>query len=293
MATLAQRLGLAPDARVLILHADDVGLCHAANEAFWQDLDAGVITCSSVMMPCPWVPEMAAWCRAHPTADVGVHLTLTSEWEGYRWKPVSTSDPQSGLIDDEGYMWRSVEALYSHMDPDAAIAEMHAQLDLALALGIDVSHLDTHMGAVAHPALAPAYMQLAVEHDLPAMMPRLSARDLEVEGIPPSVGQELMRRLDVLEDAGFPALDRLFPSNKQGQDLAAYCRWLDGAEPGVAHVRLHPALPGPEIEAITHSWGYRVADYQVMLRPGIRDYLTGHGIHTVGYRALRDLMRGR
>jgi predicted glycoside hydrolase/deacetylase ChbG (UPF0249 family) len=236
---------------------------------------------------------MANWCRQHPEADVGVHLTLNCEWEGYRWRPISTSDPQSGLIDGEGYMWRSVEALYRHMDPDAAIAELRAQLDLALSMGIDVTHIDTHMGAVAHPALAPAYMQLAVEHGLPAMMPRLSAHDLELEGIPPDVGQEIMSRLDALEAAGFPVLDRLFPGNHVGDDLDAYCRWLDDAERGVAHVRLHPALPGPEIEAITHNWGYRVADYQVMLCPEIRDYMADHEIYTIGYRALRELIRGQ
>lgn len=293
MVPLAQRLGFPPDARVLILHADDVGVCHAANAAFWQDLEVGFVTCGWVMMPCPWVPEMATWCRAHPEADVGVHLTLNSEWEGYRWRPISTSDPQSGLIDGEGYMWRSVEALYRHMDPDAAIAELRAQLDLALSLGIDVTHLDTHMGSVAHPTLAPAYIKLAVEHGLPAMMPRLSARDLELEGIPPDVGQEIARHLEALEASGFPVLDRLFPGNDLGEDVGAYCRWLDDAEPGVAHVRLHPALPGPEIEAITRDWGYRVADYQVMLRPEIGDYLAEHEIHTIGYRALRDLIRGK
>ena len=292
MDPLTQRLGFPPDARVLILHADDVGVCHAANAAFWEDLEAGTMTCGSVMMPCPWVPEMAAWCRAHPGADVGVHLTLNSEWEGYRWRPISTSDPQSGLIDGEGYMWRSVQELYRHMDPDAAICELRAQLDLALSLGIDVTHLDTHLGAVAHPTLAPAYMQLAVEHGLPAMLPRLSARDLELEGIPPDVGQAFSRQLDALEANGFPVLDRLFPDNGFGEDLDAYCRWLDDAEAGVAHVRLHPTLPGPEIEAVTSRWRYRIADYQVMLRPEIGEYLADRGIYTVGYRALRDLIRG-
>jgi predicted glycoside hydrolase/deacetylase ChbG (UPF0249 family) len=152
-----EKLGFAPDARVVIVHADDVGMCHAANVAFWEDHAFGIVTCGAVMMPCPWVPEMAAWCRAYPDADVGVHITLNCEWDRYRWAPLSTRDPESGLVDDEGYMWRSVQGLYDHMDPDAAIAEMRAQIDQALAMGMDVTHIDTHMGSVIHPQLLPAY----------------------------------------------------------------------------------------------------------------------------------------
>jgi predicted glycoside hydrolase/deacetylase ChbG (UPF0249 family) len=121
-----EQLGFGPHERVAIVHADDIGMCHAANVAFWQDQSFGIVTCGSVMMPCPWVPEMAAWCREHPEADVGVHLTLNSEWAGYRWRPLSTCDPKSGLVDGKGYMWRSVEDVYRHMDVDAAITSSAA-----------------------------------------------------------------------------------------------------------------------------------------------------------------------
>jgi predicted glycoside hydrolase/deacetylase ChbG (UPF0249 family) len=168
LANLAlERLGFPGDAHVAIVHADDLGMCHAANVAFWEDQAFGIVTCGAVMMPCSWAPEMAAWCRANPGVDVGVHITLTSEYDVYRWGPLSTRDRKSGLVDDQGYMWRTVEELHRHMDPDAAVAEMRAQVEWALAMGIDVTHIDTHMGAVMHPQLLPAYVALALEYRRP------------------------------------------------------------------------------------------------------------------------------
>ena len=287
------KLGMAPDARVVIVHADDVGMCHAANVAFWETQSYGIVTCGAVMMPCPWVPEMAAWCRGHPEADVGVHITLTSEWEGYRWRPVSTADPRSGLVDEAGYMWRSNEEVYRHMDPAAAIAEMRAQVELALATGIDVTHIDTHMGTVAHPQLTPAYIQLAIEYQIPAMMPRLSEAELQIEGIDMQAGAALMHQLDDLEATGFPVLDHLYPALNEGVDLDAYREWFDLAQPGIAHMRLHASVPGFDVEAITDSAPRRIADYQVFLRPELEAHIAEQGIHRIGYRPLRDLIRGQ
>ena len=158
--SLLEKLGFAPGARAAIIHADDLGMCHAANAAFPENQAFGIVKSGSVMMPCSWAPEIAAWCRAHPEVDVGVHVTLNSEYDRYRWPPISTRDPKSGLVDEEGYMWRSIEDVHRHVDPDAAAAEMRDQVDLALSLGIDVTHIDTHMGTVFHPQLVPAYIQL-------------------------------------------------------------------------------------------------------------------------------------
>jgi len=289
--SLLARLGLSPDTRAAIVHADDIGMCHAANVAFWEDQAFEIVTSGSVMMPCPWVPEMAAWCRAHPEADVGVHLTLTSEWEGYRWRPISTCDPASGLIDEEGYMWRSVEALHRHMDPGAAAAELRAQVALALDLGIDVTHIDTHMGAIAHPQLAPAYIALMREYRIPAMLPRLSARDLQTRGIDQSTGQMMARAREELAAIGLPVLDRVLDLAK-GAETEAYRQGFDRVPAGLSHVIVHPAAPGYDVEVITRSAPQRIADYRMMLDPALKAYLAEQGICLVGYRQLRDLMRG-
>jgi predicted glycoside hydrolase/deacetylase ChbG (UPF0249 family) len=149
---LLRALGFAETDRVAIVHADDIGMCQASVAAFAELADAGLVTSGAVMMPCGWAPAAAAWARAHPATDIGVHLTLTSEWDAYRWGPLSTRDPASGLLDADGYFPRTTAAVQA-ADPEAATRELEAQVARALAAGIDVTHVDTHMGAVNHPRL--------------------------------------------------------------------------------------------------------------------------------------------
>jgi hypothetical protein len=287
------RLGFEPDDRIAIVHADDVGMCHAANAAFVENLAFGVVTCGSVMMPCAWVPEIAAWCRDHPGVDLGVHVTLTSEWDKLRWRPVSTADPNSGLIDQEGYMWRSNAEVYAHLNPDAAIAEMRAQVELALRLGIDVTHIDTHMGTVMHPQLLPAYVKLSIEYQVPVMLPRIPKEKMPEWGIDPQTGEKLLAQMDTLVASGFPVLDLILAARDQGDHLAVYKRLFDAVPPGLTHLLLHPSVPGSDIEAISGSAQYRIADYQTFLRPELKAYLEAQRIHLIGYRRLRDMIRGR
>jgi len=288
---VVEQLGLPRGTRAAIVHADDIGMCHAANAAFWEVQAFGIVTSGSVMMPCPWVPEMAAWCRGHPEADVGVHLTLTCEWEGYRWRPISTCDPASGLIDEQGYMWRSVEALHQHMDPAAAAAELRAQVALALELGIDVTHIDTHMGAVAHPELALAYIALMREYRIPAMLPRLSASELQAHRIDEPTGRMMAHAWEDLVASGMPVIDHL-ADLAEGHELETYQQGFARLSPGLSHAIVHPAAPGYEAEVITRSAPQRMADYRMMLNPRLKAWLAEQGIRLIGYRQLRGLMRG-
>jgi len=281
-----------PPERQVIVHADDLGMCHAANLAFWETFSFGIVTSGSVMMPCSWAPEMAAWCRAHPEADVGVHITLNAEWQGYRWRPLSTCDPQSGLIDAEGYMWRSTAETHRHMDADAAVAEMRAQIELALALGIDVTHIDTHMGTVMHPLLLPAYIQLALEYRVPAMLPRLSLERMAEWGVAPEMGRALLAQLDGLDREGLFLLDAILAAREQDDHLDVYRRLFDAVPVGVSHLLLHPSAPGHDIEAIAGSAAYRIADYQTFLRSELWAYARQQGLRLIGYRRLRDAIRG-
>ncbi|MFN2156453.1 MAG: polysaccharide deacetylase family protein [Anaerolineae bacterium] len=291
LGSVVEQLGLPSGTRAAIVHADDIGMCHAANVAFWEVQAFGIVTSGSVMMPCPWVPEMAAWCRDHPEADVGVHLTLTSEWEGYRWRPISTCDPASGLVDEQGYMWRSVEALHRHMDPDAAAAELRAQVAFALELGIDVTHIDTHMGAVAHPELALAYTALMREYRIPAMLPRLSASELQARRIDEPTGRMMAQAREGLAASGAPVVDRV-ADLAVGHELEAYQQGFARLSPGLSHAIVHPAAPGYEAEVITRSAPQRMADYRMMLNPRLKAWLAEQGIRLIGYRQLRNLMRG-
>jgi predicted glycoside hydrolase/deacetylase ChbG (UPF0249 family) len=290
-----KRLGFADDDRVVILHADDVGMCQASLTAFADLVDVGLISSGAVMVPCPWFPATAAWCRAHPGVDLGVHLTLTSEWAGYRWGPISTRDPASGLLDEEGYFYRRSEAAQEGADPAAVQTEMEAQVARALAAGIDVSHVDTHMGTVAHPRFVAGYVQLAIEHRLPAMIPRLDEAGWHEMGMEGEIAAFAAQFVGELEAQGVPLLDHLvgLPLEEEpGDRLAVAKEELGALPPGLTHFIIHPAADTPELRAITTSWRSRVADYETFRSEELRAWVQDEGLHVVGYRALRDLLRG-
>ena len=286
-----ERLGFSPEERVVIVHADDLGMCHAVNAAFAEILAAGVVSCGSIMVPCPWFSEMAALARRHPEADLGVHLTLTSEWTRYRWGPVSTRDPATGLLDEEGYFWADVRYVHAHAQPEAAATELRVQVERALAAGIDLTHIDTHMGAVAHPALMRAYVELAREYRLPAMIPRLSRQQLLQRGLPAHVADELLTELVSLEAEGklllvdhLASLDDPTP----GDPLARYSKLLQSLPAGLTHLIYYPARPGAEVRAIMgeRSANARAADWRCFSDPEVERVLGGVGVRVVGYRVL-------
>ena len=190
-------------------------------------------------------------------------------------------------------MWRSVDALHRHMDPHAAAAELRAQIDMALALGIDVTHIDTHMGSVIHPRLISAYIGLAVEYQIPLMLPRVTEKLLIQEGIDPALADAFAAVVDQLAATGFPVLDYTCALREEGDRLDGYRRLFADLPAGITHIRTHPSLPGSGINAITASAPDRIADYQTFLRPELKAYAAEQGIHLFGYRPLRALIRGQ
>ena len=134
--------------KLLIIHADDVGMCHSVNEATILALEGGIVTSGSIMVPCPWFLEIAEYCRENPEADLGIHITLTSEWKHYRWRPVSSINKVPGLIDEEGYLWHSEKDVAKHASPAEVEIEIRAQVQRAIDFGIKPTHIDTHMGTV-------------------------------------------------------------------------------------------------------------------------------------------------
>jgi predicted glycoside hydrolase/deacetylase ChbG (UPF0249 family) len=291
---LLKKLGFADDDRVVIIHADDIGMCQATLPAFADLIEFGLASSGGVMVPCPWFPQAAAFCQAHPQVDVGVHLTLNSEWEGYRWGPVSTRDPASGLLDEAGYLHRTREAVYQRADPPAVQAELTAQVDRALSSGIDITHVDTHMGTVAHPQFAPAYVQLAVQHRLPLMILRLDEAGWRAAGLDSGTAAFAAQFVAQLEEQGIPLLDHLsqgLPLDQHEDRIELAKRTFDSLPPGLTHFILHPAYDTPELRAITADWRSRVADYQAFTSSELRTYVRSTGIHVIGYRALRDVIR--
>ena len=171
VAPLAERLGYKATDRLLIINGDDVGMCHTANLATIDCMEHGLLTSATIMVPCPWFTEIARYAKAHPEKDFGIHLCHTSEWQTYRWGPVAAKSMVPGLVDPEGYLWRDESDVWKHSSPEQAEAEAHAQIKMAMAAGVDVTHLDSHMGALQlDPRYHEVYVKLAKEFNLPLRM---------------------------------------------------------------------------------------------------------------------------
>jgi chitin disaccharide deacetylase len=283
--SLAERLGHAATDRLLIVNADDVAMSHAANAATIHGMRDGLISSGSIMVPCPWFEEIAAWARATPTADLGLHLTHTSEWKVYKWGPVAGRAAVPGLVTPHGYLWPDVEGVYAHATPQEAEAEARAQIRKALDAGIDVTHLDSHMGALQYDMrFHQVYRRLAAEFDLPI---RMGNQDLLAQM---GVGH-LRAELDA-DGTIYP--DYLVHQQRQpGEAVDVYWRRvLSSLKPGVTELYIHPALAGDEMRHITNSWQERDTEYHLFTDdPGIRALVQQQGITVIGWRPLRDLQR--
>jgi predicted glycoside hydrolase/deacetylase ChbG (UPF0249 family) len=282
--------------RTVLLHADDVGMCHGANRAFVDLFRAGRLDGGSVMVPCPWFPEIAAEAAADPALDLGVHLTLTSEWHGYRWGPVSTRSRASGLMDPDGHFWRDVASLRRAVVAEAAEAEMRAQVDAALAAGIDVTHLDTHMGAALVPELLAATLRIALDHRLPLLLPRDIGSYLSVlrlGAVERALYEDALARL---EAARMPVFERFAMTPGVIPDAQTYRPVLVPQGDGLTFVSLHPNAPG-DIEAITAGHprqdpAWRTGEHAFLATGAADALLAAAGVGRSGFRHLRDAWRG-
>jgi predicted glycoside hydrolase/deacetylase ChbG (UPF0249 family) len=286
LRSLAERLGYKPTDKLLIINGDDVGMCHAANMATIECLEKGLMRSSTIMVPCPWFPEVAAYAKDHPESDFGIHLCHTSEWGKYRWGPVSSRDKVPGLIDPLGYLWREVPDVYAHSTPEEALFEGRAQIQRALDAGVDVTHLDSHMGTLQlDERYLKVYRQLALEFDLPVRM----------------ASQETMARGGHPELRGqFAAKGILFPDFFVYEELMNEKNgvtnfWLDiigHLKPGVTELYIHAALPTDELKAITGSWPTRSQEYTLCARDEkMKQRVADQKIILIGYRPLRELQR--
>ncbi len=269
-------------ARTVIPHVDDLGATHGANAAFLDLVAAGLVTCGSVMVPGPWFPEIAdADAAADGTLDLGIHLTLTSEWAGYRWAPVSTTSRASGLIDDDGYFWRDVRSLARHMVPEAAEAELRAQIDRALARGMRPTHLDAHMAAAMLPGLLDAHVRLAQEYGLFPVLPR------SIRWAPDGVAYAAC--VAALDAAGAPVVDHCrgtLPCAPDALD-AGWRAVIEGLPDGITHLALHATVPGDFAAVAPDHAVWRISEHAWLRRGGLRDACAAAGVDISGTRALQ------
>jgi predicted glycoside hydrolase/deacetylase ChbG (UPF0249 family) len=286
---LAQRLGYSATDRLLIIHADDIGVCHSVNVASFDALEHGVVTCGSIMMPCPWVLEAAEYMHSHPDADLGLHLTLTSEWSVYRWRPITPQDQAAGLIDEQGYMWHEVEGVVKHASSDEVEKEVKAQIERAQMYGMKATHVDSHMGTLFMPKYVAAYTRQAKEHNLICMLPKPTKKMIALGKV---MGNDVQKVYNTLAPQGYVFLDELV-QGVDGKTLEqrrkAYYDLFRNLKPGVTEVIVHLAGNDEEVKHVMHSWETRYNDYLIMKDPQTKALIDQLGIKLIGYRPLIPL----
>ena len=284
--TLAERLGYTPSDKLLIVNGDDAGMCHAANVATIESLEKGLMRSATIMVPCPWFPEMAGYAKQNPDKDFGIHLCHTAEWTRYRWGPVTDRERVPGLLDADGYLWRGIEDVYSHAKPEEALFEGRAQIKRALAAGIDVTHLDSHMGTLQlHPDYVKVYLQLAVEFDLPV---RMASQETLVRFGHPEVR-------DQFSNQGILFPDHFIYDELKAEKNGVKLFWLDivrNLKPGVTELYIHAGMPTDELKAITGTWSTRSQEFEVFTQDAeMKNLVAERHIILIGYRPLRELQR--
>ena len=284
----AQKLGFSATDKVLIVHADDVGMSHSVNLATIEALKHNMVTSASIMVPCPWFPEIAAYAKEHPEIDFGLHLTLTSEWKYFRWRPVAPIDKVPGLLDGEGFMWKSERQTAMKSTPQEIEIELRAQIERALAFGIRPTHFDTHMGTVyTRPDFFEVYTKLGKEYGIPVMVMRPTPEAMEFARKDRSpITAEMLQKV---EADGFAMLDYLV-TGVDGKNFAerkkAYHELLRNLKPGVTMLIVHLGMDNDELKAITGSWQQRHADFLSFTDPETKKLMDELGIKTTTWRAM-------
>lgn len=292
--TVAERLGYKADDVLLIIHADDMGMCRSANEACMECLDKGIVTSASVMVPCPWFPQAAQYFRENPDADMGLHLTLTAEWKKYRWGPVASKSEVPGLLDEEGYFFHGVRSVAQSASPEEVEAEIRAQIEHALKNGMKPTHMDSHMGTIyARPDYWQAALKLSEEYDIPFM--NFSASKWMIErarrdGIefPTEAANALAARGIPLIDS-LPAIDDV-PLEKTED---AYRELIANLEPGVHLLIIHPNVLTEESKAITGTHMKRNEEYKIFTNPETKTFIDEHNVKLIGWKDLQPLWKAR
>jgi hypothetical protein len=282
--TVAERLGYPRDAKLLIIHADDLGFAHSADAASFDALNTGAITSASIMMPTPWVTEVAAFAKAHPDADLGLHLTLTSEWETYRWDGLASTDKVPSLYEPDGTLPNDESIVAKRAKPEEVERELRAQVERALALGIKPTHLDSHMGSLfTTPVLFNVYTKVAHDYHLPF---------LAVAGPGFGGGQFVLTPKDVPLDAVVIAGDDV-PRDKWKE---FYLNAINSLKPGVTELIVHLGHDDAELQAVTvnhepYGSAWRQRDYEVVNSPEFKKALRDNHVVLVKWRDLQKLVQ--
>ena len=294
----AERLGYPPGKKVLILHADDIGMSWEANAAAVSYLEEKQIQSGSLMIPCPWAEDFAAWLEQHPEHDVGIHLTLNSEWERYRWGATERFRRVSTLLDRRGFLLPGPQDTFLRSSRRHVRKELRAQVRRAQELGITPTHLDTHIGTVfARPGFLRAYLDVSIEHGIPAMTmgnPEATVECLVREDFPfkdqliEIVGKLVRKQL---QDYPFPRIDVLcsVPKGDSYEEVReAFFDLVRSLDPGITEFFFHPSVDTPAFRKITNSWQQRVWESQLFADPEVLRFFEDEGILFTSWREMTE-----
>lgn len=282
--TLAERLGYPSNSKLLIIHADDLAVAHSQDAASFAALYQHAVTSASIMVPCPWLTEVADYAKAHPDADIGLHLTLTAEWKTYRWGPVASKNTVPSLLDSSGYLWPEVEPAIRSLKSDEVEREIRAQVERAIAMGIHPTHLDSHMGTLfARPDLFAVYMKIAHEYELPFLAVRT-----------PDAPKEL---LSMLTDKDF-LLDSLViadPSVNPANWRTFYTSAIKNLKPGLTEIIVHLGHDDAEMQAVMvdhpdYGAAWRQRDFDAVTSPEFKKSLEDNHVILIRWSDLKKLL---
>jgi hypothetical protein len=292
---VAEALGYAADARVLVIQAEDLGMAHSIDKASFEALEKGWVTSAGVLVPGPWFPEVLRWSRSHPNSDLGMRLDLNADWSSYRWRPVSGAQKGSGLTDPGGYLSSSQIFVSQHATPAEVESELRAQIDMAKRAGIQITHLDHHMRVMmVTPALFQSYWKMGQEYGLPIVLPN---QQVKLKGVATQTpGVLKFGGIDV--DLASLPIDReleIMPGLAKQDWLSAYEKTLDALPPGVYLLSVHLGYNDDELQAMTWdhpSWGaeWRQNDLDVVSSPEFQKFLKDKGFILVGWKDLQKAM---
>jgi predicted glycoside hydrolase/deacetylase ChbG (UPF0249 family) len=284
---LAEKLGYPKDAKLLILHADDAGLSHSKDSATITAFEKGGITSASIMVPCPWFPEIAAYAKQHPEFDWGIHLTFTSEWKNYKWDGVVSSSEIPSLIDKNGYMYTSVEEFGKNAKPEDVEKEIKAQIEKATSFGIKLTHLDNHMGSIlASPEMIAVYQKMGKEYRLPILVPMNMIRMMA-----PQMAKFVDTNNVVIVDNFVSA----YPAIAVDKWKEFYNQTLQNLKPGLNEIIFHLAYDNDEIKAISidhpdYGAAWRQRDLDYVTSNEFKNLLKQNDIHLITWGDIQKVM---
>ncbi|WP_372934589.1 ChbG/HpnK family deacetylase [Mariniphaga sediminis] len=289
--TNAEKLGFPKGKKVLLLHMDDLGMCREANDAGKYYIENDYILSGAVMMPCENAEEFVEWAKTQPKADVGVHLTLTSEWKSWRWPPLTDPEKVPGLLDSQGKMWRSVPEVVMNATPQEVEMEIRAQIEKMLAWGYQPTHIDTHMGTLyGSPEFLKVFLKVAEEYKIPANAIDLSnpkvAAFYSAEGYP--VTDEV---IEILGNYNLPHLDN-FGSVPKGDTYekvkSNFFALVNALDPGITEIIFHPSVETENMKTITGSWQQRAWEAEMFADPEVKKFFKDNDIILTTWREVME-----